>query len=77
MNIEHVVADHLLPHPTWSLRHLQHKLVQVGADGRAPEAPFTQQLVFDGRPLLCHILEGVLLPLWDENGGRVALKTLQ
>lgn len=63
MDIEHVIADHLLPHPTRPLRHLQHKLVQVGADGRAPEAPFTQQLVLDGRPLLGHVLQGVLLPL--------------
>lgn len=65
MDIEHVIADHLLPHSAGPLRHLQHKLVQVGTDGRAPEAPFAQQLVLDGRPLLGHILEGVLLPLRD------------
>lgn len=65
MDVEHVVADHLLPHPAGPLRHLQHKLVQVGADGWAPESPFTQQLVFDGRPLLSHILQSVLLPLGD------------
>lgn len=69
MDIKHVIADHLLPHPAGALRHLQHKLVQVGADGWAPKAPFTQQLVFYGRPLLSHVLEGVLLPLGDERGG--------
>lgn len=65
MDIEHVIADHLLPHPAGPLCHLQHELVQVGTDGRAPEAPLTQQLVLDGRPLLGHVLEGVLLPLGD------------
>lgn len=65
MDVEHVVADHLLPHSAGPLRHLQHKLVQMGADGRAPEAPFTQQLVLDGRPLLGDVLERVLLPLGD------------
>lgn len=65
MDIEHVIADHLLPHPAGPLRHLQHELVQVRTDGRAPEAPFTQQLILDGRPLLGHILEGILLPLGD------------
>lgn len=63
MDIEHVVAHHLLPHPAGPLRHLQRKLVQVGANGWAPEAPFTQQLILDGRPLLSHVLEGVLLAL--------------
>lgn len=71
VDIEHVIADHLLPHPAGALRHLQHKLVQVGTDGRAPEASFAQQLVFNGRPLLSHILEGVLLPLRDEGMGEV------
>lgn len=68
MDVEHVVADHLLPHPAGPLRHLQRELVQVGANGRAPEAPLTQQLVLDGRPLLRHILEGVLLALRVQRG---------
>lgn len=65
MDVEHVIADHLLPHPAGPLRHLQHKLVEVGADGGPPEATFTQELVLDGCPLLGHVLEGVLLPLGD------------
>lgn len=69
MDIEHVIADHLLPHPTGALSHLQHKLVQVGADGGAPESSFSQQLVLDGRPLLSHVLQGILLPLGDRGGG--------
>lgn len=70
MDVKHVIADHLLPHSAGPLRHFQHKLVQVGADWRAPEASFTQQLVFDGCPLLRHVLEGVLLPLRDGEDGR-------
>lgn len=27
VDIEHVIADHLLPHPAGPLCHLQHKLV--------------------------------------------------
>lgn len=63
VDVEHVVADHLLPHAARPLRHLQHKLVQVGADGGPPQAALPQELVLDGRPLFCHILQGVLLPL--------------
>jgi len=69
VDVKHIIADHLLPHPAGSLRHLQHKLVQVGADGRAPEASLTQQFVFDGRPIFSHILEGVLLPLREGRDG--------
>lgn len=71
MDVEHVVADHLLPHPAGPFCHLQGKLVQVGANGRPPEAAFAQQLVLDGRPLLRHVLEGVLLSLGVESEGRV------
>lgn len=67
MDVEHVVADHLLPHPAGPLRHLQRELVQVGANWRAPEAAFAQQLVLNGRPLLRHVLEGVLLSLREEQ----------
>lgn len=70
VDVKHVIADHLLPHSAGPLRHFQHKLVQVGADWRAPEASFTQQLVFDGCPLLRHVLEGILLPLRDGEDGR-------
>lgn len=63
MDVEHVIADHLLPHSAGPLRHLQHELVQVGTDGWAPEASFTQQLVLDRCPLLRHVLECVLLTL--------------
>lgn len=71
MDVEHVVADHLLPHPAGPLSHLQGELVQVGANGRAPEAAFAQQLVLDGRPLLCHVFEGVLLSLRVQSEVRV------
>lgn len=74
MDVEHVVADHLLPHPAGPLRHLQGELVQVGANGRPPEAAFAQQLVLDGRPLLRHVLERVLLSLRVESEVRVRNK---
>lgn len=67
MNVEHVVADHLLPHPAGPLCHLQGELVQVGANRRPPQAAFPQQLVLDRRPLLRHVLEGVLLSLRVES----------
>lgn len=63
VDVEHVVTDHLLAHPAGPLCHLQQELIQVRADGRAPEAPLPQQLILDARPLLCHVLQGVLLPL--------------
>lgn len=63
VDVEHVIANHLLSHPAGTLCHLQHELVQVGTDGRTPETPFTQKLILNGRPLLGYILEGVLLPL--------------
>lgn len=65
MDVEHVIANHLLPHSAGPLCHLQHELVEVGTYGRTPEAPFTQKLILNGCPLLGHILEGVLLPLKD------------
>lgn len=65
VDVEHVIANHLLSHSTGTLCHLQHELVQVGTYGRTPEAPFAQKLVLNGRPLLGHILQGVLLPLKD------------
>lgn len=71
MDVEHVVADHLLSHPAGPLCHLQSELVQVGANGRAPEAAFTQQLVLNGRPLLRHVLERVLLSLRVGSEDRV------
>ena len=67
VNVEHVVADHLLPHAAGPLRHLQDKLVEVGADGRAPETTLSKQLVLDASPLLRHVLQTGLLSLEGEE----------
>lgn len=40
VNVEEVVAHHLLPHAARPLRHVQLKLVQVRANGRTPKATF-------------------------------------
>lgn len=84
VDVEHVVADHLLPHAARPFCHLQRELVQVGADGRPPEAALAQQLILDGRPLLRHVLQGVLLSLPETRDGwkfsniiQVSFPTLQ
>lgn len=63
MNVKHVVPNHLLPHSTGTLSHVQLKLVQVGANGRPPEASLPEQLIFNPRPLIHYIFQCILLPL--------------
>lgn len=40
VNVEEVVAHHLLPHAARALRHVQLELVQVRSNGRPPKATF-------------------------------------
>lgn len=42
LSIKHVIPHHLFPHSAGTLGHLQHPLVQVGADGGAPQPSLSQ-----------------------------------
>lgn len=75
MVIKHIVSHHLFPHPAGPFCHLQHPLVQVGADGRAPQPPLPQQLALDLAPLFRHVLQGILLTLTGKSPGRFSSKS--